>query len=286
MEKIICPVCHNTNTKKKFKKNVFNVQECSRCALIFISNPPIDTSVIYDKSYFWGGSINGGYVNYEQEKSAMRAVFEDYLVRIGKHTQVGDLLDVGAATGFFLKIAKNVGWRVAGVEISKEATAEALRSGLEMHNGSLESSPFQKDRFNCITMFDLIEHITNPHTIIQKTKELLKKDGVLVINTPNIGSLYAKVLGKNWHLLCPPEHLILFNKKSITYLLNEYGFEVLYFGNIGKTFTVQYIIHQLIHWIPALKNIFRFIPIEKTPIGKIPIPLNFHDNMFLIAKKK
>lgn len=286
MEKIICPVCKNESTSHLFQKNKFYVNVCSKCTLVFISNPPADTGIIYDQSYFWGGSKNGGYVNYEEEKQAMRSVFEDYLTRINKYTETGNMLDVGAATGFFLRVARDRGWNVAGVEISPQASAEAQNKGIKMHTGSLETSTFPNSYFDCITMFDLIEHVTNPHAVIKKTSEILKTNGLLVINTPNIGSLYARVLGKQWHLLCPPEHLILFNKKSIETLLTTYGFKILWFGNIGKTFTIQYIIHQAIHWIPALKYLFKLIPLEKTFLGKISIPLNLHDNMFLIAQKQ
>lgn len=285
-KQIACPVCTSSETREMYMKAQFHVRSCNTCSLVFIDNPPQDTGTIYDHSYFWGGSLNGGYVNYEEEKRAMRNVFEDYIKRISSYTHTGRLLDVGAATGFFLRVARDAGWDVSGVEISKEATAEAVRNGINMHTGRLETASFNDASFNCITMFDLIEHVTNPHTLIKKARDLLSTEGLLVINTPNIGSLYARILGKGWHLLCPPEHLTLFSKKSITTLLSQHGFEILWFGNIGKTFTIQYIIHQLGHWIPALRSIFKYIPIEKTWLGKISIPLNFHDNMFLIARKK
>ena len=76
----------------------------------------------------------------------------------------------------------------------------------------------------------------------------MKKGGLIAINTPDSGSFIAKLLGKRWHLLVPPEHLVIFNRVNLDLLLKSCGFEVLWTGKIGKKFTLQYIFQILANW--------------------------------------
>ena len=115
---------------------------------------PDDTKSVYGSDYFIGARRGFGYVNYEDDKVAMRGFFERALDAVeGVVSARGTLLDVGAATGFFLKIARERGWRVAGLEVSSYAVSEARRSGLGVVEGTLESSPWQGPTFDAITLF-------------------------------------------------------------------------------------------------------------------------------------
>jgi 2-polyprenyl-3-methyl-5-hydroxy-6-metoxy-1,4-benzoquinol methylase len=194
------------------------------------------------------------------------------------------LLDVGAATGFFLDIARKHGFQVSGVEISAFAAEEGRKKGIDMITGTLHQIP-QERSFEVITMFDLIEHVSDPRAEIALSKKLLTKDGLLVINTPDIGSLYARIMGRKWHLIVPPEHLYYFTRTNMKMLLEEEGFKVLSIGTVGKRFTLAYIFKTLYTWqkLSLWKHLSHWF--ERGKLANVALPVNLYDNMFVIARK-
>jgi hypothetical protein len=132
----------------------------------------------------------------------------------------------------------------------------------------------------------VIEHVRYPATDLAMVAKILKSNGVLAINTPNSGSLVARLLGRRWHLLVPPEHLHYFNPEALTLLLRATGFEVLAISYPGKIFTLEYIIHTLARWqgFTFWKMILAFL--KKHPgLGQLGLAINLHDNMLIYAKK-
>jgi len=65
-----------------------------------------------------------------------------------------------------------------------------------------------------VTMWDVFEHFVDPASDVRAAARVLKVGGVLAINTPDISSWYARIMGKRWHLLIPPEHIHYFTKKG------------------------------------------------------------------------
>ena len=136
-------------------------------------------------------------------------------------------------------------------------------------------------------MWDVLEHVTDPEADIRIIARLLRPGGVIAINTPDSGSLYARVMGKEWHLLVPPEHLHLFSERSITALLRRSGFSVEKVSKIGKSFTLEYVAQTAATWRKSdlLQRLAMFL--KRHPIiGRLSIPINLRDNMFIIARKK
>jgi len=253
--------------------------------LRYVRNPPSSTEGIYTEDYFFGGNAHGGYVDYDREKEVMRGTLQRYLEVIEAYVPPGRFLDVGAATGYFLGLARERGWTVSGVEMSAAAAHHGTQKGISMHVGTLETSPFGAGSFDAISMIDVLEHTSDPHSLLKKAHEVLRSGGILLINTPDAGSLFARLMGKRWHLICPPEHLVYFNRKNLAHLLCLEGYEVLSVGSIGKRFTLQYIMNTAARWLSSsiLRSLARRI--EKTRIGACAIPLNLGDNMLLVAKK-
>lgn len=284
-EKIDCPIC-SSPARHLYKKTGFNIAQCLNCKTIFIENPPIDTSYIYDKSYFFGGERGGGYGSYDEEKEAMRATFEKCLDFILKYQTSGALFDVGAATGYFLALARNRGFNVSGIDISAAAVHEARKKGIEVKKGTLETVPHCPNSFDVITMFDVLEHVSLPDSLLRSAADLLKRGGILMGCTPDSMSVYARYMGKHWHMLFPPEHLVLLNDKSLRLLLNQQGFEVIWTGRIMKRFSLSYIFQTASRWlnVPFFNRIG--FTLRGTWFGRIAVPLDLHDNIFFLARKK
>lgn len=284
--KIVCSVCAATDTEFFTIKNCCDIYRCRNCQLLFVWPKPVNLANVYSENYFEGGRDGYGYVDYEADKLAMAATWEVYLDKIEKFLPGrGRLLDVGAATGVFLRAAKRRGWAVCGIEPVEWAAKKARSLGLEVQTGVLSDLSSNADGYDVVTYFDVFEHLSDPGAEADLIYRILKPRGLLIINTPDAGSWLARILRKRWHLLTSPEHLIIFNQNNLTRLLKECGFEILEIGKIGKKFTLQYIFRTLANW--QKMAVWRFLAefLENNRLGKIRIPINLRDNFFVIARK-
>ncbi len=284
--KIECLLCRAREARFSFSKHGYRLYRCSECDFLFVHPMPDDASLIYDASYFEGARHGFGYVNYEEDKIAMRSFFEKVLDAIeGIATGRRTILDVGAATGFFLKIAEGRGWHISGLEVSPFAVAEARSSDLPVIEGTIESVSWEGPMFDVITMLDVIEHVCDPRLQLVRAWNLLNPGGIIGINTPDAGSMWAKVFRSRWHAISPPEHLVYFNRKNLEKLLQETGFEVLAAKKIGKSFTPAYIASMLFRWQGI--SIWRYLGdrIKDTKLNQLSLPVNIRDNVFMLARK-
>ncbi|OHA08333.1 MAG: hypothetical protein A3B37_03680 [Candidatus Sungbacteria bacterium RIFCSPLOWO2_01_FULL_59_16] len=281
-----CPLLHEHRARFLFSKNSFDLYCCRQCGFRFVHPVPADTSAVYGVDYFSGAERGFGYVNYNEDKIAMRPFFERVLDGVEQAARTrGSLLDIGAATGFFLKLARGRGWRVRGIEVSRWAAREAKRSGLDVLEGTLESSPWRAPLFDAITMLDLIEHVPDPRRTLERAFAILRPGGVIAVNTPDVGSFWARIFGMHWHAYCPPEHLSYFDQRNMQAVVRECGFEVVSLTKIGKRFTPAYIASMLWRWqgLSLWRRIGRAV--ERTRLNQLVLPVNIRDNMFLIARK-
>lgn len=284
---IICPQCKKNTAHYWFEKNNTKVNKCENCGLIFVYPIPTNLDKIYSENYFCGANNGFGYINYDADKTNEIDEFKKYLEKIeSQYPNKGRLLDIGAATGSFISAAKNRGWDVAGVEISEYAAEQGRKKGLDIKAGIVENCKFEQNSFDVITMWDVFEHLPDPDKTISYVGNLLKPNGLLVLNSPNAGSTYARLMGKHWALIIPPEHLHLFNKKNAKVLLDKCGFSVVATDCIGKKFKLAYVF-QILYTVRH-NQIWKKISdlIKKTPLNKVSFPINLRDNMFIIARKK
>ena len=76
-------------------------------------------------------------------------------------------------------------------------------------------------------MFHVLEHLYDPGTYLDSAHRLLKPDGRLVVQVPNIACWQFLLLGERWNDIDVPRHLINFRQADLDGLLTECGFEVL-----------------------------------------------------------
>jgi dolichol-phosphate mannosyltransferase len=283
-ESIACPLCKTGKTKVFCEKNGYQIYVCAACRLKFVYPVP-DATAIYSRDYFFGATGGFGYTDYDRDKEPMVPAFTEYLRRIEMLLpERGPLLDVGAATGFFLSLATRRGFEPHGVEISSYAAERAREKGIAVITGTIADLPAE-ERFKVVTMLDVIEHVADPRSEIIRVHKLIAPKGLLVINTPDAGSLYARVMGKRWHLLVPPEHLYYFNRANMRSLLSKTGFDVITISTIGKKFTLPYIFKTLHAWQNFLLWKYLADFCSSGFLARISIPINLRDNMFVIARK-
>lgn len=249
MEFVDCNLCGSNSTKPLMKIDGFKVVKCRNCGLTYI-NPRLKLKSlhkIYNKSYYRNPAFNGaksnlcGYMKYLQEKDVIVATFKKRLEQIENYLKSGKLLDVGCAYGFFLELANKNGWQAQGLEISEAAYRYAKNSlKLPVLNKTLEDAKFKSESFDAVTLFDVIEHLPDPKATVKEVRRILKPNGLIVITTPDIGSLAAKILGSNWEeVKRAREHIYFFSKSTLKMLLELDNFEVLRTESAGRYFSVE-----------------------------------------------
>ena len=248
-EFVNCNLCNSNSTRKFMMVKGFNIVKCKKCGLAYV-NPRLKEKKlheIYDKKYFSNKAFNGaktsfyGYGKYLEEEDCIKDTFKKRLKIINKLSRKGRLLDIGCALGFFLELARDDGWDVQGLEISKYAYNYAKNMlKLPVINKTLEKSGFKSNSFDVVTMFDIIEHLPDPKSTLKEIRRLLKPNGLLVITTPNIGSITAKILWRNWEeVRRVREHIYFFSENTLKKILESLNFEVLRMESAGRFFSVK-----------------------------------------------
>lgn len=286
-----CPLCQSGDLSLYLNKDGFNVMRCSNCGHLFVANIPQDLSPFYSSGYFNGDLELDGYMDYEADKKACLHTFEEYLNLLNLHSKSEQkkMFEIGCATGVFLDMARTAGWEVSGVDISDYAVSKAKEKGLSVYSGVVSDLPLESlsDIYDAVAMFDVIEHLPDPKIELDFANKILKSGGVLVFASPNSSSLWAKVMGKKWHAFVPPQHLHFFSKDNVMKVADQTGFEVVSIVNLGKKFTIPYIFRMLHTWQGLnLWSRLADYSAKKKIFNQIKIPINLHDTMVVVARKK
>jgi SAM-dependent methyltransferase len=226
---IACALCGGTKTRILYVKFDYAIARCVRCGLVY-ANPRAPLGKIlyrYSSNYFWNeylpslGVVNGEFdLDYfDLRYSAMLTMIADEVGHRGR------LLEVGCGAGFFLKAAERAGWQVEGIELSEDASQFAIeRLHLPIRRDRAEEAPIEPGTFDVAAMFDVIEHLFEPRAVLTAIARALKPGGLLVITTPNIDAASRRVLGRNWAVLSPLEHVYYFSERTLKRLLESTGF--------------------------------------------------------------
>jgi SAM-dependent methyltransferase len=149
-------------------------------------------------------------------------------------TEINTFLDIGCGEGFALNFFKDKGWEVLGLDYTsggcKLMNPDCLKYVIEGNIfSSIENLISDKKLFSVIWIDNVLEHVTNPFELISKSKKLLKKNGVLVIEVPNDFSIIQQHALNNNYIdnefwVVVPEHLSYFNKEGLINLLDNAGY--------------------------------------------------------------
>lgn len=226
---ITCNVCGHGVSKLLISKNGYDIYQCTSCGLAFTYPQPKAIAEQYDSNYF---------ALYKRRRGFRLKRGFDRLKRIELIKEPGRLLDIGCSLGYFVEAANLRGWNASGLEISAYAAEEARSLGLDVRTGVLEEAKYPDGSFNCVTMWDVLEHVPDPTSHMLEVRRILAPGGLVVIGTPNLEHILFRIKREKWRHLKPSEHIFYFKKSSITELLAKTGFSMVYpplFG--GRSFS-------------------------------------------------
>lgn len=227
-----CNVCESGDNKELFYVSERSVVQCLNCGLIYVANPmnSEETKEYYEHEYYTGYNRSAVTSCYGQGESFRIKEAKNRLSTLG---HVNSLLDVGCGMGFFVKTASEIGITAIGIDISQNAVTYGQSQGLDLRQGDLlYSQDFKNDSFDLITFWASIEHLYHPKETLQKAHQLLKPNGVIVIETGNFDSYFAKIFKNKWRLVTI-DHNFYFSSQTLDNLLRTTGFETFRTDNDG-----------------------------------------------------
>jgi 2-polyprenyl-3-methyl-5-hydroxy-6-metoxy-1,4-benzoquinol methylase len=154
------------------------------------------------------------------------------------------LLDVGCAAGYFLEAARARGWETLGLELSPYTSAQAKAAGLDVYEASILDPP-DLPPVDVVTLWDTIEHLSEPVLALKNARRLLKPGGVIAISTGDRRSAVARLLGARWRLMSDPTHKFFFDEATLSRLLANADLRRISSSHVGKWVGLGMVLHQL-----------------------------------------
>lgn len=227
-----CPLCSSQNIKSHLNikdhfltKEDFSVYECSECGFRFTNPRPEDENLgAYYKSeeYIAHSNTRKGIVANIYQIVRNFTIRRKVQMLAGKRRE-GSILDIGCATGEFLDAFQKRGWKAYGVEPDLDAARYASSHyGLNVYPED-QIEKFENESFDIVTMWHVLEHVSDFHQRIKEIKRILKPEGIIVIAVPNPDSHDAIEYGIFWAAWDVPRHLSHFSQENIQKLCGEYN---------------------------------------------------------------
>jgi 2-polyprenyl-3-methyl-5-hydroxy-6-metoxy-1,4-benzoquinol methylase len=209
-----CPVCDFQTDELLIKKVGENFQyDVCRC---------LDCKVAFLKQ--WGESFDQDMYNYYEDRlgKPKAEIFDaltdrryaELLSQFEKKVRGKTLLDVGCGQGQFVNTAQNLGWNARGIDLSDSAIQVGKQFGLPIEVIDFFDDRLNEKRFDVISMFEFIEHVSKPGRFIKRAESLLNPGGLLYLTTPNFNSLDRKIAGRWWSVF-NREHINYFSPKTL-----------------------------------------------------------------------
>ncbi len=254
----------------------YRIVRCRACGLVR-SDPIVDSTSLrrlYGESTF----------DYASEVRGLRSTYGHYLERL---MAVGgpqeSLLEVGCGNGFFLEEALDRGYRVIkGVEPSTsaiDAASERVRPHLVQD--VMRPNLFAEGQFDAICMFQVLDHLPDPGTVLDACWRALRPGGLLLALNHNVEAVSARLLGERSPII-DIEHTYLYSQVTLARILRAHGFQIVKRGRVLNSISLRYLSH--LFPLPPRPKALLARALDATRIGRIGVrvPLG---NLFVIAKR-
>ncbi|SEL94146.1 Methyltransferase domain-containing protein [Aquimarina amphilecti] len=165
------------------------------------------------------------------------------------------VMDVGCGNGAFANVVKEkTGAEVWGIELMPDEAVIAEKTLHKVFAGPCENylDELPNDYFDVIFFNDVLEHLTDPYTVLQTIKSKLSKGGVVISSIPNVRyhNTFMKVLfKKEWRYesygVMDKTHYRFFTGKSIRRMYEEEGYTVVMHEGINKSRSIKPILYNI-----------------------------------------
>jgi len=255
------------------------IVQCWRCGLVY-TDPRPDGHDIVETYQAVEDPL------YLEEREGRVLTFEHHLKPLERLTGPPDgrsLLDVGCYVGIFVEIATRHGWEAWGVDPSCWAVEQAQTRGLHVVQGTLATINLPEATFDVVTMWDVIEHVTDPRGTLQQAYRLLKPGGLVVAHTMDIDSPFARLMGARWPWLMEM-HIYYFSRRTLRAMLEKCGFQVLSDRPQGRYLRLGYLMNRVGALSPLVGRPAEWL-VTKLGLRGLAVPVNLGDLFTVYARK-
>ena len=283
-----CSICGASERTVCFREPPFQVVRCGACGLVYVT-PRLRPEIllrVYDGSYWKSESPSTrGYADYAGDAPLYLKTFEKRMGLVEHYVAgPGRALDVGCAAGFFLKVLRDRGWEADGVELSPDIATHAREAyGFpHVHVGELDTAPFPEASYDLVTLWDLVEHVPDPVALLRRAVRFLREGGHLVVETQNVASLFARLLGQRWQHYKHLEHLYHFQPDTLARLLRQAGLEIVAstWRYAGKHVSLGFVRERAGRLHPSMSRLLRPL----APFDGLSLYVNPGDEIIAVAR--
>lgn len=259
----------------------YPIVRCRQCGLVYANPRPSEEEVL--KAY--QDVVDPLYL---QEETGRLLTFRRHLSTVedvaGPSQGEGRLLDVGCYTGLFLQAAQERGWEAWGLEPCHWAAQEGCARGLTILEGTLRGVCLEPESFDVLTLWDVAEHLPHPRATFTEASRVLKPGGWIIVQSMNIESWPARLLGPYWPWLMEM-HLYYFSPRLLARLLEEVGFTPIKTARMGRYLRLGYLATRLQSLSSKLARGLQWA-LEGLHLAQLPILINAADLFTLFAQKQ
>jgi SAM-dependent methyltransferase len=236
MTAIPCPLCGNTFSCEQWWRHSSCHVRCPKCRTIVLVGAPEDSP--YPDEYFgskltkfsgWAGKAR----KFWHKKRA------DRMALMLRGTKQPRVYDIGCGDGEFLLACQRKGFDVGGFEPVQQPRDQAThRLGLKIDAELFQDG--ESEGYDVISAWQVVEHVSDPKTMLTEARKRLKPGGILAVSTVNLESVQSRLFGKFWLHLDPPRHVWVGERRAVENFVEKCGFEIvarvwnnLEFGPVG-----------------------------------------------------
>ena len=190
-------------------------------------------------------------------------------------------IDIGCASGAFLLAASRLtNWSVEGIEPSKQLAEFGIKQyGLKIKQGLFQIEDYRNKRLDVISLWDVLEHVNEPGQLINNIADSLNGGGYLIINVPNLDSVFARLLGYSWPFYLAV-HIHYFNNQTMKKILSKHDLDICYSKAYFQKLGLGYVIYRMSKSLSLELEFNRFFKL----LDVIPIWYNMGQTTFVARK--
>ena len=283
-----CYLCGSPSLNNFYKKK--EIVKCKNCSFVFYQPIPSkeDLDLVYSKyereEYITQGSIN-------KIKKELEKILVDHNIKT--------ILDIACGECYFLDIFKSIDPSLDLYATEHFSAKEnVIKKGYKFIDG--EFFPITEKKFDLIIFTEAIEHINDVNNFLEHAYNLLNPNGLIYITTPNFSCLERFLMGQNWGMVVPPEHLSYFTPKTLNLVMKKNGFVkkfcktenisiyriIQFFNKINKKNNPKISPQKISDKLQRASNSNYFLRFSRDSVNKILNFLNLGSSIKALYQKK